>query len=132
MLGIDWTASMQQSFEFYKVNPINWYDDTLIENITSATIERDSGDETIVHATIDGENLLGEFYIRIYLIAIQNKIKYRYPLGTFLVQTAAFKFNGKNSVNSVDAYSPLIELKEKMPPIGFYTPNDENIMNHQN
>lgn len=129
MAEIDWTQSMQQTFEFYLVNPITWYDEKPLRNISSANIERNKDDETIIHATIDGEGISGEFYVRIYLIAIQNKIRYKEPLGTFLIQTSLFKFDGKKKTNSVDAYSPLIELKDDMPDIGFYIPNNENLMN---
>lgn len=126
---IDWADSMQQTFEFYKVNPITWYDEEQIKSITNANIERNKNDSSIVHGTIDGIDISGEFYVRIYLVVIQNKVKYREPLATLLIQTSNLKYDGKKKTISVDAYSPLIELKENMPDIGFYIPNDENLMN---
>ena len=39
---IDWFSSMQQSFEFYRVDPATWKDVERIENVDSCTINRDS------------------------------------------------------------------------------------------
>ena len=71
-----------------------------------------------------------------YLITIQNGVKEKHALGTFLVQTPATSFDGKIRNISMDAYTPLLELKEKQPPIGYAivksknTENDESIMEH--
>ena len=43
----------------------------------------------------------------------------RHPLGTFLVQTPSLSFNGRLQNISADAYTPLIELKESPPPLGY-------------
>lgn len=115
----DWTKSMQQSFEYYIVDPTTWGDKELLTNVKSATIERDSEAETLGSATIDITESVGECYIRIYLITIQNGIKERHPLGTFLVQTPSSSFDGRIRNVSMDAYTPLLELKENQPPIGY-------------
>ena len=39
---VDWTASMQQTYEYYIVDPNTWKDVTLIDNIKSCTITRDN------------------------------------------------------------------------------------------
>ena len=124
----DWSKSMKQTFEYYKVDPITWHDDKLLSNIIDSRIERDSGAETLGSATLTTSELIGECYIRIYLITIQNGIKEKFPLGTFLVQTPSYSFDGKMKNVSVDAYTPLIELKEKQPPIGFFTPRERNVL----
>ena len=124
----DWSKSMKQTFEYYKVDPITWHDDKPLSNIIDSRIERDSGAETLGSATLTTSELIGECYIRIYLITIQNGIKEKFPLGTFLVQTPSYSFDGKIKNVSVDAYTPLIELKEKHPPIGFFTPRERNVL----
>ena len=124
----DWTNSMQQTFEYYVVDPSTWKDVRLLENVKSSTINRDSEAETLGSATIDATNSVGECYIRIYLITIQNGLKERFPLGTFLVQTPSSSFDGKIRSISMDAYTPLLELKENQPPIGYFIPKAENIM----
>lgn len=125
---VDWTASMQQTFEYYVVDPGTWRDIRRIDSITKSSISRDSETDTLGSASIDTTESLGECYVRIYLVTIQNGIKERHPLGTFLIQTPADNFDGKVTTYSIDAYTPLIELKEKLPPIGYSLLKGENIM----
>lgn len=125
---MDWTKSMNQTFEFVSVNPNTWMDEKIIDSIRSASIEIDSDTDTLYSANITSSKSLGEQYIRIYFVAVQNGETYRRPLGTFLVQTPSFSFNGKVHNVSIDAYSPLLELKEKKPPIGFTVLKNENII----
>lgn len=119
---------MQQSFEFYVVDPISWKDVSIIENVKSCTIKRDLDSQTLGSATIDIEKPLDECYIRIYLITVQNKIKEKHPFGTFLVQTPHTNFDGRSSSVSLDAYTPLIELKENKPPIGYFVAKQSGIL----
>ena len=126
---VDWLASMQQTFEYYTVDPGTWKDDKLLSVVKSSNITRDSEIETLGSATFEVTDLLGECYIRVYLITIQNGNREKHPLGTFLVQTPSSSFDGKIRNVSMDAYTPLLELKEKQPPIGYYIPKNENIMN---
>ena len=125
---VDWLSSMQQTYEYYIVDPTTWKDEKLIDNVKKATISRDSDAETLGSATIDITETVGECYIRIYLITIQNGVKDKHPLGTFLVQTPSSSFNGKIRNVSMDAYTPLIELKENQPPLGYSVLKNENIM----
>lgn len=125
---IDWTESMQQTFEYYTVDPGTWSDVKKLDNVKSCTINRDSGVETLGSATIDVTESVGESYIRIYLVASQNGLTEKHPLGTFLVQTPSSSFNGKIRNVSMDVYTPLLELKENQPPIGYSILKDANIM----
>ena len=120
---------MQQSFEYYTVDPSTWKDVKRIENVLSCTIDRDSEVATLGSANISLAETIGESYIRVYLVVNQNGNTYKEPLGTFLVQTPTWKFNGKTRDISIDAYTPLLELKENLPPIGYSLLKDENIMN---
>jgi len=125
---VDWTESMQQTYEYYIVDPNTWKDLKELKNVTSCTINRDATAETLGSATIDVTETVGESYIRVYLVTIQNGVKEKHPLGTFLVQTPSSSFNGKKQNSSMDVYTPLIELKEKQPPIGYSILKDSNIM----
>lgn len=118
----DWLSSMQQTFEYYVVDPGTWRDVRLIDNVRTCTISRDLEAETLGSASFDVVGPLGECYIRAYLITIQNGVRERYPLGTFLVQTPSFTFNGRVQTMTIDAYTPLLELKESLPPLGYYIP----------
>lgn len=124
----DWTASMQQTFEYYVVNPNNWKDDYQLKNVKKSTINRDSTVETLGSATIDVTDYVGECYIRTYLITIQNGVREKHPLGTHLVQTPSSTFDGKKRDVSMDAYTPLLELKENPPPLGYSILKGENVM----
>lgn len=126
----DWRKSMQQTFEYYVVDPGTWKDSKLLDNVKSCTISRDSTAETLGSASFDLTESVGECYIRAYLVTIQNGIRERFPLGTFLVQTPSSSFDGKIRSASVDAYTPLLELKENPPPLGYSIFKDENIMSH--
>lgn len=129
---IDWTASMQQTFEYYIVDPSTWKDKRRIQNVVSCSINRDSEAETLGSATIDIDESLGEHYIRAYLIANQNggngAVTEKRPLGTHLVQTPSSNFTGKVRDVTIDTYTPLLELKENPPPLGYYIPKGSNIM----
>ena len=124
----NWLSTMQQTFEYYIVDPGTWRDVKKVDNVLSSTINRDLYAETLGSATISIAESLGECYIRIYLITIQNGVKEKHPLGTFLIQTPSYSFDGKIKNVDMDAYTPLLELKENMPPLGYSILKDENIM----
>ena len=126
----DWLSSMQQTFEYYIVDPYTWTDMKRIDNVKTSTISRDADASTLGSATIDITESVGECYLRIYLIIIQNGVREKYPLGTFLVQTPSFSYDGKVRNVSMDAYTPLLELKENMPPLGYSILKGENIMDY--
>ena len=124
----DWLSSMQQTFEFYTVDPGTWQDMKRLDTIKSCSVDRDAEAETLGHATFETVDTLGECYIRVYLVTIQNGVTERHPLGTFLVQTPSSSFDGKMRSVSMDAYTPLLELKEKQPPLGYSLLKGANIM----
>lgn len=124
----DWLSSMKQTFEYYVVDPGTWKDAKKLDTVISCTINRDLESDTLGSATIDIAEALGECYVRAYLITVQNGVTEKYPLGTFLVQTPTSSFDGKMKTITMDTYSPLLELKDNVPPIGYYIPKKENVM----
>lgn len=124
----DWLDSMQRTYEYYVVDPGTWKDVRKLDNIKSSTVVRDSSVETLGSATLNMVDTFGECYVRIYLVTIQNGLTERFPLATVLVQTPSTSFNGKTTTVMVDAYTPLLELKENPPPIGYSRLKGENIM----
>lgn len=125
----NWMAAMQQTFEYYIVDPGTWKDISMMKNVISSSINWDLNAETLGSASINTHESIGEAYIRIYMITIQNGIREKHPLGTFLVQTPSFNFDGKFKSITLDAYTPLMELKEGYPPLGYSILEKENIMN---
>lgn len=127
-MEIDWSESMEQSFEYYEVDPNTWKDIRKIENVKSCSIDRDESSDTLGSASISIVDTLGETYIRAYLLIRQNGNNFRVTLGTFLVQTPSSDFDGKNRNVTMDCYTPLLELKENPPPLGYTLIKGENIM----
>lgn len=128
MIVIDWLKSMEQTYEYYVVDPGTWKDTKKLTNVKTATIKRDSSVETLGSASFSVTDTIGECYVRTYLIAIQNGVTYKVPLGTFLVQSPSSSFDGKTKTVSMDAYTPLIELKENPPPLGYSLLKGEKIL----
>lgn len=127
---VDWMSSMEQTFEYYIVDPGTWRDVKQIDNVESCTIERDLDTATLGSASIDVTGSIGECYVRTYLVAIQNGVRERYPLGTFLIQSPSISFDGRRQTINADAYTPLLELKENLPPFGYSLLKGENIMDN--
>lgn len=128
---VDWTQSMdEQTFEYYTVDPGTWTDVKRITTVKSSSLSWDTASETLATARLDIGESIGECYIRVYLVVVQNGIRERYPLMTTLVQTQSSKFDGRYSTMSYDGYSPLLELKEKNPPLGYALLEDANVMDN--
>lgn len=124
----NWAKPMQQSYEYYTVEPTTLADLKRLDNAKTASFSRDSTVETLGSATIDMTNSIGEAYVRCYLKTIQNGVTEKFPLGTVLVQTPRETFNGKITDVSMDAYTPLLELKENPPPLGYTIRRGTRIM----
>ena len=124
----NWSEAMKQTYEYYIVDPNTWKDKTPLRNVKSCTFNRDLEVETLGSATIDVMDMLGECYIRGYLVTEQKGITEKHPLGTVIVQTPTSNFDGKANSVSMDAYTPLLELKENPPPIGYSILKEANIM----
>ena len=124
----NWLEPMEQTFEYYTVDPGTWKDVSRLTTITSSKITRDIETDTLGSASFDIDGQFGEAYIRTYLISIQNGVREKTPLGTYLVQSPSSKFDGARSSVSMDAYTPLIELKENQPPLGYFCRKGSNIM----
>ncbi len=133
----DWTKSMKQTFEYYTVDPGTWKDDEELTKVVSCTITRDATTSTLASATMEMTESIGEKYVRVYLVTEQatersdgtvDNVVEKHALGTFMVQTPGTNFNGKVHTYNMDAYSPLMELKEKKPPIGYSLRKKTDIM----
>lgn len=124
----DWSKSMKQTYEYYLVDRLSWKDTKKLNVVTSCNINRDADVETLGSASIGITDLVGECYIRCYLVTVQNGLREKHPLGTFLCQTPKSTYDGKVRDVTVDAYTPLIELKEDQPPIGYFIPKGEKVM----
>jgi hypothetical protein len=119
---------MQQTYEYYVVDPLTWRDKKKIENVTSSSIERSSEDETLGSASIECLDDLTDLYVRQYLVTVQDGIKERFALGTHLYQSPSTSFDGMTKKSNQQGYTSLIELKDDVPPVGFSVLAGQNIM----
>lgn len=125
----DWTQSMKQTYRYFIVDPATWGNKKEIRNIEASTVTYDLKAETLGTASfkITGDDV-GECYIRPYVEIFQNGMTERFPLGTFLVQTPTENFNGMYKSLILSAYSPLLEVRDVYPPIGYTVDEGSNIM----
>lgn len=128
MIVSDWASSAQRTYEYYIVDPETWGDVKLLDTVVSSTITWDSTTETLGSASYTITDSIGEAYVRTYMITTQNGVREKRPLGTFLLQTPSSSFDGRVRDVTIDAYSPLLELKESPPPVGFFIQKGTNIM----
>lgn len=129
-MAIDWTKSMKQTYEFYIVNPVNGNNIKKLDTVISASVSRDITSDTQISGSIEYDGELDEEYVRIYLVAEQCDEIEKIPLITMLCQTPSTSFNGKRKTTSITGYSPLIELQNVYPPLGYTIPSttmDPNI-----
>lgn len=126
---IDWNKSMQQTFKYYEVDPDTWQNKRRLNTVISCTIDRDSEKSTLgTSSFVVDDTEIDECYIRVYLVAIQNGLTYQVPLATHLVQSPSVSFDGKKHDMSYDGYTPLVELSENKPPLGYFVASGENAM----
>ena len=126
----NWLKSMQQTYRFFKVDPNTWLDIDEIKSIISdkCTINWDSTVNTLGSASITATEVISECYIRIYMQTTQDGITEMIPLGTFLFQPPSTDYDGKSKNIPMTGYTPLMELKEKQPSIGYTIPKGTRYM----
>lgn len=117
---VDWTKSMQQTFEFYTVDPNSWYDDQKLENIITCDMTHDATSDKRGNASITITEPLPECYIRTYLVVNQAGYMHKICLGTYLYMTSSDSFDGMKHNITMTGYTPMVELEEKLPPLGFH------------
>lgn len=124
----DWSKSMKQRYEYYVVDPETWGDTIPLDCVTTCTVMRDAEAETLGSASFNVTKDLAEHYIRVYLVTDQNGVTERFCLGTFLASAPSYDYNGTTKSMQMDGYTPLIELKENQPPLGYSLMKEESIM----
>lgn len=115
----DWTKSMEQSFEYYIVDPGTWRDQKKLDNILDGTIDGDLEAETLGSATFNISDSVGECYIRPYLVTRQNGITERFPITTISItdetgthtQEVLDGVNGTPGTPGADGKTPYFHVK---------------------
>ena len=70
----DWLATMQQTYEYYIVDPGTWKDVKRLDNVVKSSINRDSSKETLGSATIDITGTMEECYPSIIDVCYKIRI----------------------------------------------------------
>ena len=120
---IDWKKSMEQTYEYYIVDPNTWGDVRLLDDVISCKITRDLNAETLGNSSMECDTDLTDKYVRAYLVVVQDREKRKIPLGTHLYQTPSITYDGRKKSMTQDGYTPLIELKEKVMTPGYTITN---------
>lgn len=107
---------MQTTYRFCKVDPGTWLDNEVIDNVESADITYDLTLDTKGMMTLTTIEDVGEAYIRAYILRDNNQPE---VIGTFLAQTQSSSHDGRLKRYTIEAYSPLHELNETYPAIGY-------------
>lgn len=125
---IDWDEEMAQSFSYYEVSPSTWQATRRLREIVSAELTFDAEDALKASATFEARQDVGECYIRAVMDVRQGREEASIVLGTFLSQTASLSRASTGPSWSVEAYSPLLELADDSPPLGYYVPKGSNVL----
>ena len=102
------------------VDPSTWLDARWLSEVTSCSANWDADTATLSSASIElSDDIPPECYVRAYCEATQDGVTERFAIGTWLVQTPSKSSDNTKRTVSCDAYSPLLELQDQQPPIGW-------------
>ena len=115
----DWTRGMERTYEFWEFDPDTWGDTSLLDCVTGCTVERDADADTLGSASFEMDAWEGEKWVRAYMVTRQDGVRERWPLGSFIVQAPDRSFNGMRATVTAQGYTPLKELADDKPPVGY-------------
>lgn len=113
---IDWTKPLKEHYEVYEVSPLTWKEIRQIP-FKNGDISRNLDTDTLGSANFFLTEYVGECYVRTYLVVEQDGHEEKFVVGTHIIQSPANTFSGICNSITTKAYTPLIELKEKYPPL---------------
>jgi hypothetical protein len=117
---MDWTRSLGIDWRYSLVDPETWSDTEEIASVRSCSLSWDAESELLVSGSIEvDEAFRDEAYVRVWCDARQGDLAERHAVATLLCQTSKDGTEGTVLTVSADAYSPLIELRDDKPPIGW-------------
>lgn len=117
---MDWTRSLGIRWMYSVVDPSTWLDSYWLDEVASCTATWDSDTATVSSASIElSDKIPPECYVRAYCEATQDGVTERFAVGTWLVQTPSRGSDNTKATMSCQAYSPLLELQDQLPPIGW-------------
>lgn len=117
---MDWTRSLRINWRYMLVDPDTWVDTEEIPFIRQCSVTWDRESDLLVSGSLEIDGDIGdEPYVRIWCDAVQGDLAERHAVATLLCQTAKSSTEGTVLTSSADAYSPLLELSDDKPPVGW-------------
>ena len=118
---MDWTRALQVTWRYCLVDPETWFDLEPLGSVVSCSISWDASTETLVSGSleVDEDFPEGECYVRVWCDATQDHKTERFPVATLLCQASKDSSEGTKHTFSVEAHSPLMELQDDQPPVGW-------------
>jgi len=117
---MDWTRSLRISWRYMIVDPDTWVDVREIPFVRECSITWDRDSDLLVSGSLEIDGDIGdEPYVRVWCDATQGDLAERHAVATMLCQTAKGSTEGTVRTSSADAYSPLLELSDDRPPVGW-------------
>lgn len=116
---MNWAKGFGASYHAYAVNRDTWEDGEEIP-LTGGTVSRDASTELVESATLDLTRSIGEIWIRVYLVAVQNGTSTRQALFTGLTSQPAKEREGRMVNYSADCFSVLKPAADVLLPLGWY------------
>lgn len=118
---MDWARSMQLTWRYCLVDPDTWDDVEVLDGVTSCSVSWDSSTETLVSGSLEVDEGFpeDECYVRVWCDATQDGRTERFAVATLLCQASSDSSEGTKRTFSVEAHSPLLELQDDSPPVGW-------------
>lgn len=118
---MDWTRSLQVTWRYCLVDPQTWDDAGTLGSVKSCSISWDAETETLVSGSLEVDETFpeDECYVRVWCDATQDRRTERFAVATLICQASSDASEGTVRTFSVEAHSPLLELQDDMPPVGW-------------
>lgn len=130
---MDFESGYISEFTVSKVDPSTWANQTTLEGLVSVTINKDCTDEIpmleTANITLDrtGAESFEKGWYRIEMLATQGageRDRTRYPLATVYLEPSSGSFDKGIETLSIDGYSVLKPLSDRLIFPGEYVPKD--------
>lgn len=117
---MDWTSSLRIDWRYTLVDPDTWVDIEEIPFVRSCSLTWDRDSDLLVSGSFEIDGYIGdEPYVRVWCDAVQGDLAERHAVATVLCQTAKGSTEGTVRTAEAEAYSPLLELSDDKPPVGW-------------
>lgn len=118
---MDWTRSLQLAWRYCLVDPDTWTDADVLDGVSACSVSWDASTETLLSGSLQVDETFpdGECYVRAWCDATQGRRTERFAVATMLCQASKDSSEGTKRTFSVEAHSPLLELADDQPPVGW-------------